>query len=213
MTVSSPALFPADTITCAFGALSAPGIVSISGAVVPGNAAQLLELLRLSCAAPAAPPSAVQLRVTLQSGSSLSSFDAAFTFYNEQRIVDVEESGGLTIEPSWIDTSGNDDIIIRGESLFSLADTPRLRMTEAAAVEASAPEASAAGVEDAMGDEPVEDFAEPSDDVEDSAAAPSAATAPAAARRLLDSRLPPTFWYRSAGEAWQPVNVLNTVRV
>jgi hypothetical protein len=131
VTLTSAALFPADKVTCTFGSLAVPGSVSISGAVQPGNAAQLLLLLRLSCITPPADASVVQLRVTLVSGSISFSLETQFLFYNEQRIVELEGAGGLTINPPWIDVSGRDNITLHGDSLFSLADRPKLRISEA----------------------------------------------------------------------------------
>jgi hypothetical protein len=138
--ITSTALFPADFVACAFGPTSVPGTIRIAGSVQPGTSAQLLQLLALTCKAPpTATPAAVALRVTLTSGTFINSFDYSyFTFYNAQRIVDLEKGGQLSIEPPWIDVSGSDNITIRGAAIFSPADTPRLRLTADAAVPAAA---------------------------------------------------------------------------
>ena len=138
--LTSSALFPADTVKCAFGTANSNGTIAISGNILPGNSAQLLQLLQLTCPTPvAAIPSAqsVQLTVTLTSGTFSNSFSAPFAFYDEARVQQLETQGTLRITPPWIDISGQDNITIRGDGIFATSDTPRLRLTAAAAVPAS----------------------------------------------------------------------------
>ena len=126
--VTSAALFPADTAVCNFGARPVPGNFSIVGSVQPGTAPQLLSLLRLTCVSPAADPAVADISVVLTSGAYTKTLVAPFTFYDEKMITALEETGSLGINPPWIDFSGSDNITIRGDGLFTLGDSPRLRI-------------------------------------------------------------------------------------
>ena len=131
--INSTALFPADNATCTFAGTATAGSLAIASSVQPGNAAQLLKLLVLNCAAPVAAPAAAPLVVTLTSGTFSNEFETSFTYYDEQRVTQLESSGALSITPPWIDISGSDNITIRGDAIFALTDTPKIRLTAAAA--------------------------------------------------------------------------------
>jgi hypothetical protein len=128
--IKSGALFPADNVTCTFGTAVVPGNIRISGSVQPGNSTQLLQLLVLFCQSPQFMPADVDVTVTLTSGSYTSTVVAPYTFYEERRLVELEEQGSLNIWPPWIDISGSDNITIRGESAFSFNDHPRIRLVQ-----------------------------------------------------------------------------------
>jgi hypothetical protein len=126
--IRSPALFPAENITCTFGTAVVLGNIQVSGSIQPGSSKQLLQLLVLSCETPQFEPADVDATVTLTSGTYTSTFSAPFAFYEERRIVELEQQGSLEVQPPWIDFSGKDNITIRAEGAFSFMDHPRLRL-------------------------------------------------------------------------------------